>query len=45
TLPWHRVVNRHGTISLTGPDLPRQRQALLAEGVMVTGTGQSNCQR
>ncbi|STK66712.1 methylated DNA-protein cysteine alkyltransferase [Escherichia coli] len=29
TLPWHRVVNRHGTISLTGPDLQRQRQALL----------------
>lgn len=20
TLPWHRVVNRHGAISLTGPD-------------------------
>ena len=35
TLPWHRVVNRHGTISLTGPDLQRQRQALLAEGVAV----------
>ena len=31
-LPWHRVVNRHGDISLTGPDLQRQRQALLAEG-------------
>ncbi len=31
TLPWHRVVNRHGDISLTGPDLQRQRQALLAE--------------
>ena len=40
TLPWHRVVNRHGTISLTGPDLQRQRQALLAEGVMVSGSGQ-----
>lgn len=39
TLPWHRVVNRHGTISLTGPDLQRQRQALLAEGVQVSGTG------
>lgn len=38
TLPWHRVVNRHGTISLTGPDLQRQRQALLAEGVMVSGS-------
>lgn len=32
TLPWHRVVNRHGDISLTGPDLQRQRQTLLAEG-------------
>ncbi len=36
TLPWHRVVNRHGDISLTGPDLQRQRQALLAEGVQVS---------
>lgn len=40
TLPWHRVVNRHGAISLTGPDLQRQRQALLSEGVQVSGTGQ-----
>jgi methylated-DNA-protein-cysteine methyltransferase-like protein len=39
TLPWHRVVNRHGDISLTGPDLQRQRQALLAEGVQVSGSG------
>lgn len=38
-LPWHRVVNRQGIISLTGPDLQRQRQALLAEGVMVSGDG------
>ncbi|MBJ3814833.1 MGMT family protein [Shimwellia pseudoproteus] len=38
-LPWHRVVNRHGAISLTGPDLQRQRQALLAEGIMVSGDG------
>lgn len=45
TLPWHRVVNRHGTISLTGPDLQRQRQALLAEGVMVSGSGQIDLQR
>lgn len=39
TLPWHRVVNRHGSISLTGPDLQRQRQALLCEGVQVSGKG------
>ena len=31
----HRVVNRHGAISLTGPDLQRQRQALLSEGAGV----------
>ncbi|EHL3469140.1 MGMT family protein [Salmonella enterica] len=45
TLPWHRVVNRHGAISLTGPDLQRQRQALLAEGVVVSGSGQIDLQR
>ncbi|WPU22036.1 MGMT family protein [Cedecea neteri] len=38
-LPWHRVVNQQGIISLTGPDLQRQRQALLSEGVMVSGDG------
>lgn len=38
-LPWHRVVNRQGIISLTGPDLQRQREALLAEGIMVSGDG------
>lgn len=45
TLPWHRVVNRHGAISLTGPDLQRQRQALLAEGVQVSGSGQIDMQK
>ncbi|EKM6354557.1 cysteine methyltransferase, partial [Cronobacter sakazakii] len=29
-----------GEISLTGPDLQRQRQALLAEGVQVSGKGE-----
>ena len=38
-------VNRHGAISLTGPDLQRQRQALLAEGVVVSGSGQIDLQR
>lgn len=33
-LPWHRVVNRHGQISLTGEDHQRQKQALEAEGVV-----------
>jgi len=45
TLPWFRVVNRHGAISLTGPDLQRQRQALLADGVQVSGSGQINMQK
>jgi methylated-DNA-protein-cysteine methyltransferase-like protein len=44
-LPWHRVVNRHGTISLTGPDLQRQRQALLSEGIMVSGDGKIEMER
>jgi len=34
TLPWHRVINRHGEISQQGEDFKRQRQALLAEGIM-----------
>ncbi|MCS2150829.1 MGMT family protein [Scandinavium manionii] len=45
TLPWHRVVNRHGNISLTGPDLQRQRQALLSEGVQVSGSGKIDMQK
>lgn len=34
TLPWHRVINRHGEISQQGEDFKRQRQALLEEGIM-----------
>ncbi|PVZ87324.1 methyltransferase [Serratia sp. S1B] len=34
TLPWHRVVNRYGQISLQGDDFQRQKQALLAEGII-----------
>lgn len=44
-LPWHRVVNRHGVISLKGPDLQRQREALLSEGIMVSGDGHIDMQR
>lgn len=44
-LPWHRVVNRHGAISLTGPDLQRQRQTLLSEGIQVSGSGQIDLAR
>ena len=38
------VLKRHGDISLTGPDLQRQRQALLAEGVQVSGSGHIDLQ-
>ncbi|PIJ52211.1 cysteine methyltransferase [Erwinia sp. OLTSP20] len=44
-LPWHRVVNRSGKISLTGPDLHRQRRALLAEGVDVSEDGRISLSR
>lgn len=40
TLPWHRVINRHGTISLQGDRLFRQRDALEAEGVEVSDAGE-----
>ena len=38
-LPWHRVVNRMGLLSLTGPDFLRQRAALVAEGILVSAEG------
>jgi methylated-DNA-protein-cysteine methyltransferase-like protein len=39
------VVNRHGAISLAGQDLQRQREALLSEGIMVSGDGHIDMQR
>ena len=41
TLPWHRVINRHGQISQQGEDFQRQRQALLAEGLFSARTARS----
>lgn len=38
-LPWHRVINRLGEISLSGDNLVRQRDALLQEGIAVSPTG------
>ncbi|MFS2222476.1 MGMT family protein [Pantoea sp. B65] len=38
-LPWHRVINRKGEISLTGDDLNRQRNALEEEGIEVSNNG------
>ncbi len=39
-LPWFRVINRHGRISLQGDDLFRQRDALEAEGIAVSDAGE-----
>ena len=44
-LPWYRVVNRSGQISLVGDDLNRQRQALLEEGVEVSADGRIDMSR
>lgn len=38
-LPWHRVINSKGQISLKGSDLVRQKAKLLAEGIKVNETG------
>lgn len=38
-LPWYRVINRLGQISLTGSDFDRQRNALEAEGIVVSAEG------
>ncbi len=44
-LPWHRVINRHGEISLTGNDYFRQKKALVAEGICVDAAGRINLQQ
>ena len=38
-LPWHRVINARGTISLTGAGFDEQKALLEAEGVAVDGRG------
>jgi methylated-DNA-protein-cysteine methyltransferase-like protein len=44
-LPWFRVINSQGLISLTGPDFDRQRAHLVAEGIRVSPEGKvSLCQ-
>ncbi|OWF81626.1 6-O-methylguanine DNA methyltransferase [Yersinia frederiksenii] len=45
TLPWYRVINRHGEISLVGEDYLRQKNALLAEGVEITPAGRIDLQQ
>lgn len=44
-LPWHRVVNRHGEISLQGDDYRRQQQALSAEGIEFDAAGRIDLRR
>jgi len=38
-LPWHRVINSKGKVSLTGAAFDEQRALLQAEGVVVDGRG------
>ncbi len=38
-LPWFRVINSQGKISLKDGDMQRQRRELMAEGVEVSATG------
>ncbi len=45
TLPWHRVINRLGYISLQGEDFVRQRTALLKEGIAVSPEGKTDLLR
>lgn len=44
-LPWYRIINRHGQISLLGDDLLRQRDALEAEGIEISDDGQVDLAR
>lgn len=44
-LPWHRVINLKGAISLAGDDLSRQRNALLKEGIAVSAEGNIDLKR
>ena len=44
-LPWHRIINRHGQISLQGDDLLRQRDALEAEGIEISDAGEVDLAR
>ncbi|QHM70163.1 DNA base-flipping protein [Mixta intestinalis] len=44
-LPWHRIINRYGQISLQGDDLLRQRDALEAEGIEISDDGKVDLAR
>ncbi|MFV0423553.1 MGMT family protein [Oleidesulfovibrio sp.] len=34
SLPWHRVINSQGKISMTGADYARQKDLLVQEGII-----------
>jgi methylated-DNA-protein-cysteine methyltransferase-like protein len=44
-VPWHRVVNARGEISLEGEDAARQRRLLVAEGVTFSASGRVDLRR
>lgn len=44
-LPWYRVVNGKGCISLQADDMARQRRQLINEGVVVNEQGKLNLSR
>ncbi|OAN18552.1 hypothetical protein A3K86_06600 [Photobacterium jeanii] len=44
-LPWHRVINAKGCISLTGEGLIRQRERLQAEGIEISEAGKLSLRR
>ncbi|OCH76417.1 MGMT family protein [Vibrio breoganii] len=39
SLPWHRVINSKGEISLKGEDLQRQKSRLVEEGIVFSAAG------
>lgn len=44
-LPWFRVINSKGEISLIGPDWERQRERLVAEGIAVSAEGRMSLKK
>ncbi|WP_041866665.1 MGMT family protein [Sodalis glossinidius] len=44
-LPWHRVVNRHGAISLSGEDFYRQLHVLQEGGLLLQDSGRFDLDR
>ena len=45
SVPWHRVLNARGEISLTGPAAAEQRRRLASEGIELTPAGRVDLRR